>query len=111
MIGRINEKYIHCNCFFCLGQILGIGVRLVLHLLFPQYNQYVPPMATVVKLLKQLSNFNTKSNKLPALADDDDNLVTGDLEKADLLNKFFTSQSTIDDSNGILPIYIDETVK
>ena len=62
------------------------------------------------KLVKQLSNFNIKSNKITALVDDDDNLVTDDLEKADLLNNFFTSQSTIDDSNGILPIYINETV-
>ena len=64
------------------------------------------------KLVKLLSNFNIKSNKITALIDDDDNLVIDDLEKANLLNPFLTSQSTIDDSDGILPIYlyIDETV-
>ena len=56
------------------------------------------------KLVKQLSNMNKKSHGIKILVSNDDTIITDDLDKANLLNSFFASQSIIDESNATLPV-------
>ena len=55
------------------------------------------------KLVKQISNINKKQQGICTLTSDNGSAITEDLDKANLLNTFFASQSKIDDSNTELP--------
>ena len=59
------------------------------------------------KLVKQLSGFNNKTTEIKVLVDDNGTSFTDDIQKAELLNTFFTSQSTVDDTYGHIPILPD----
>ena len=51
------------------------------------------------QLVKQVSTFSGKSSKIDTLLSNDGESITEDIEKANLLNSFFVSQSELDDSN------------
>ena len=55
--------------------------------------------------MKKVSCINNQKNKenIPVLLNDDNEVVNGDLDKAKLLNSFFSSQSIIDDSDKEVP--------
>ena len=59
------------------------------------------------KLVKHLSGFNNKTTEIKVLVDDNGTSFTDDIQKAELLNTFFTSQSTVDDTYGHIPILPD----
>ncbi len=53
-------------------------------------------------MAKQLTDKKGSSSQIPTLIENDFEAVT-DIEKSDILNKYFCKQSTIDDSNHNLP--------
>ena len=60
------------------------------------------------KLIKQLSNKSRNNNNIQVLLSETGTTVTDDTEKANLLNRFFALQSTIDDTNTSLPMVNDD---
>ena len=56
-------------------------------------------------LVKKVSCINNQKSKenISVLLNDDNEVITGDLDKAKLLNSFFSSQSIIDDSDKHIP--------
>ena len=60
------------------------------------------------KLIKQLSNKSRNNNNIQILLSETGTTVTDNTEKANLLNRFFALQSTIDDSNASLPTANDD---
>ena len=55
------------------------------------------------KLVKQVSAFNNVDSEIKVLVDSNDQAINDNTDKANLLNAFFASQSTIDDLNKELP--------
>ena len=53
-------------------------------------------------------NYNTCTTISP-LRNENNSFVFSDNEKADLLNDYFISVSTIDDSNVVLPTFVSKT--
>ena len=53
----------------------------------------------MVEACKTASKFSTKSPNINILCSDNDSVVESDVDKAELLNTFFASQSNIDESN------------
>ena len=55
--------------------------------------------------MKKISCITNQNNKesIPVLVNDKNEVVNNDLDKAKLLNSFFSSQSLIDDSNKEVP--------
>ena len=62
------------------------------------------------KIVKMLVKNNTNTSKMiPLLRKQDDSLTISDIDKANLLNDYFVSISTIDESQSNLPDFILKT--
>ena len=61
------------------------------------------------KLIKQLSNKSRNNTNIQVLLSETGTAVTDDTEKANILNRFFALQSTIDDKHSPLPPDDDDT--
>ena len=59
------------------------------------------------KLVKQVSNISKKTQGIGTLINDNGTAVTEDIDKANLLNSFFASQSIINDAGIQLPFSDD----
>ena len=55
------------------------------------------------KLVKKVSGLNNAHNDIKVLIDSNDKVINDNTDKANLLNTFFASQSTIDDTNKDIP--------